>query len=78
MTSSRPTATPWPFNIIRLVPGRRRDLAGQGHNIHDFNLIRWNGLTDEMLLSIKRTVILKGLAKYQKARGAGAVAPLER
>lgn len=58
----------WPFNIIRWSRAGGVTWRGKVHDIHNFGVVRWNGLTPETLLTIKRKIVMKGLAKYRKAK----------
>ncbi len=60
----------WPFNVIRWSRAGGVTWRGKVHDIHNFGVVRWNGLTPDRMLAIKRKIVMKGLAKYRKAKGA--------
>lgn len=60
----------WPFNIIRWSRAGGITWRGKVHDIHNFGVVRWNGFSPDTILAIKRKIVMKGLAKYRKAKGA--------
>ncbi len=62
----------WPFNVIRWSRAGGMTWSGKVHNINSFGTVRWDGLTPERLLAIKRKLVMKGFGNYQKAKAEKA------
>lgn len=58
----------WPFNIVRWSRSSSMTWGGKVHNISAFGTVRWEGLTSDRLLGIKRKLVMKGFGNYQKTK----------
>jgi hypothetical protein len=58
----------WAFNVIRWTRAGGVTWSGKVHNLHDFGMVRWEGLTADRLTAIKRKIVLKAVGNYRKAK----------